>query len=181
MAETCSHNYIVKKSYFWEVVAKTLLNGWRTDYIGDTIDNYWQIETLKSNQETVKVSLSVRTVGEILALFSVKTSSGDVQILLYILYILNIFVTGAWGSWRLGAEGEDYVFSDVKSFCFCSSNFETDLKHLFWKCLTFWSGFVANVEFMTFVLILIEVWIWGRDNVSFYANGQKDPKKQKHQ
>ena len=115
-----------------------------------TIDNYWQIETLKWNQENVKVSLSVRTVREILALFSVKTSSGDVQILLYILYILNLFVTGAWGSW--GAEGEDYVFSDVKSFCFCSSNFEADLKHLFWKCLTFWSGFAANVEFMTFVL-----------------------------
>ena len=93
----------------------------------------------------------------------------------YIYY--NLFVTGAWGSWRWGAEGEDYVFSDVKSFCFCSSNFETDLKHLFWKCLTFWSGFVANVEFMTFVLILIEVWIWERDNVSFYANGHKDPKK----
>ena len=32
---------------------------------------------------------------------------------------------------------------------------------------------------MTFVLILIEVWIWERDNVSFYANGHKDPKKQK--
>ena len=105
-----------------------------------------------------------------------------IQILLFILYILNLFVTGAWcmrrGSWRWGAEGEDYVFSDVKSFSFCSSNFESDLKHLFWKCLTFWSGFAANVEFMTFVLILIEVWIWERDNVSFYANGHKDPKKQ---
>jgi len=32
---------------------------------------------------------------------------------------------------------------------------------------------------MTFVLILIEVWIWERDNLSFYANGHKDPKKQK--
>ena len=32
---------------------------------------------------------------------------------------------------------------------------------------------------MTFVLILIEVWIWERDNVSFYANGHKDPKKTK--
>ena len=104
-----------------------------------------------------------------------------IQILLYIVYILNLFVTGAWGSWRWGAEGEDYVFSGVKSLCFCSSNFELDFKNLFWKCLTFWSGFVANVEFMTFVLILIEVWIWGRDNVSFYANGHKDPKKQKHQ
>ena len=40
----------------------------------------------------------------------------------------------------------------------------------------FWSGFADNVEFMTFVLILIEVWIWERDNVSFYANGHKDPK-----
>ena len=156
-----------------------LLNGWRIDDIGDTIDNFWQIVNLKSNQENVKVSLSVRTVGEILALFSVKTSSGDVQMLLYILYILNLFVTGAWGSW--GAEGEDYVFSDVKSFCFCFRNFESDLKHLFWKCLTFWSGFAANVEFMIFVFILIEVWIWERDNVSFYANGHKDPKKQKHQ
>ena len=129
------------------------------------------------------MSLFVRTVGEILALFSVKTSSGDVQILLYILYILNLFVTGAWcmrrGSWRWGAEGEDYVFTDVKSFCFCSSNFESDLKHLFWKCLTFWSGFAANVEFMIFVFILIEVWIWERDNVSFYANGHKDPKETK--
>ena len=65
----------------------------------------------------------------------------------------------------------------MTSFCFCSSNFESDFKHLFWKCLTFWSGFAANVEFMTFVLILIEVWIWERDNVSFYANGQKNPKK----
>ena len=46
----------------------------------------------------------------------------------------------------------------------------------------FWSGFAANVEFMTFVLILIEVWIWERDNVSlFYANGHKDPKKTKKQ
>ena len=34
---------------------------------------------------------------------------------------------------------------------------------------------------MTFVLILIEVWIWERDNVSFYANGHKDPKKTKTQ
>ena len=32
---------------------------------------------------------------------------------------------------------------------------------------------------MTFVLILIEVWIWERDNVSFYANGHKDHKKTK--
>ena len=82
----------------------------------------------------------------------------------YIYY--NLFVTGAWGSWRWGAEGGDNVFSDVKSF----------FKHLFWKFLTFWSGFAANVEFLTFVLILIDVWIWERDNVSFYANGHKDPK-----
>ena len=40
----------------------------------------------------------------------------------------------------------------------------------------FWNRFAANVEFMTFVLILIKVWIGERDNVSFYANGQKDPK-----
>ena len=44
----------------------------------------------------------------------------------------------------------------------------------------FWTGFAANVEFMTFVLILIKVWIWESDNVSFYANGHKDPKKQKN-
>ena len=43
----------------------------------------------------------------------------------------------------------------------------------------FWNRFAANVEFMTFVLILIKVWIGERDNVSFYANGQKDQKKNK--
>ena len=43
-----------------------------------------------------------------------------------------------------------------------------------------WSIFAANVEFMTFVLILIEVWIWERDYVSFYANGHKDPKNNKN-
>jgi len=89
----------------------------------DTIDNYWQIETIKSNQENVKASLSVRTVGEILPLFSVKNTLLEVFKYYYNkLYILNIFVTGAWGWWRWG----DIVFSDVNSFCFCSSN-------LFWK------------------------------------------------
>ena len=153
-----------------------MLNGWCSDYIGDTIG---KLKLSNQIKRTWKCHfLSVQWV-KFLRSFLWKIASGDVQILLYILYILTFFVTGAWGWWRWGAEGEDYALTDVTSFCFCSSNFESDFKYLFWKCLTFWSGFAANVEFMTFVLILIEVWIWERDNLSFYANGHKDPKKQK--
>jgi len=68
---TSSRNNIVKK-LFLGGCGRDIVEGSRSDYIGDTNDNYWQIETLKSDQENVKVSLSVRRVGEILALFSVK-------------------------------------------------------------------------------------------------------------
>ena len=139
---TRSHNSIVK-SYFGGL----WLRHWHWCWLGDVVTmwQHWQLLTnrdsqIKSREWWKCHFLSVQWV-KFLRFFLWKHL---LEMFKYYYIYYNLFVTGAWGSWRWGAESKDYVFSDVKSFCFCSSNFESDLKHLFWKCLTFWSGFAAK-------------------------------------